>query len=188
MPSSVISKGSIWGTLGEESFMASWPSCPRDSWEGSERTDLNWSFSTVAFFLLSFSSFTFFLPGVSCFLCLMNLQNPLLLSCTTSSSVGDMCMYDQYACRICLCTNPFVLVVLGCSAEFTFWIASFVFLSASLVYLLPMAICLLFWLFSWEYTHLGLFLVLSLDHSTCCLEISTECEGTNESLTADMLT
>ena len=43
-PSSTISKGSIWGTIGETSFMDCLLSCSRDSREGSEKTDLNWSF------------------------------------------------------------------------------------------------------------------------------------------------
>ena len=38
--SSVISKGSIWGTLGEESFMTCLLSCSRDSGEGSEKAVL----------------------------------------------------------------------------------------------------------------------------------------------------
>ena len=49
MPSSVISKGSIWSTLDKASFMACLPSCSRYSREGSEKTDLNWPLSMVAF-------------------------------------------------------------------------------------------------------------------------------------------
>ena len=101
MPSSMISKGFIWGTLGEASFMACLLSCSRDSGDGAEKTDLNWSFSMmVAFFFLLFSSVLL--------LCFMNLQSLLLLYCTVSSSFGDIMlyMYDQYACRVCLCTKP----------------------------------------------------------------------------------
>ena len=111
-PSSVISKGTIWGILGEASFMACLLSCSRDSAEGSEKTDLNWSFSMVAFFLLLFSSlpllFSGATPCVSCFLYLMNLQNLLLLSYMASSSFGYIMlfMYDQYACHVNFCTNP----------------------------------------------------------------------------------
>ena len=108
----MILKGSIWGTLGEASFMACLPSCSRDSAEGSAKTDLNWSFSMVVFFLLSFSNFLLLFSGatpcVSCFLCFINLQKLLLLSCMASSSFGDTCMlfmYDQYAWRVGLCTN-----------------------------------------------------------------------------------
>ena len=36
-----------------------------DSGEGSEKTDLNWSFSTMAYFLLLFSSFRFLFSGAT---------------------------------------------------------------------------------------------------------------------------
>ena len=90
MPSSVIMKGSIWGTLCEASFMACLLSSSRESGKGSKKTDLNWSFSMMTFFLLLFSSFPLLVSGatlcVSCFLSLMYLQNLLLLSCLASSS------------------------------------------------------------------------------------------------------
>ena len=111
-PSCVISKGSIRGTLGDASFMACLLSCSRDSGEGSEKTHLNCSFSMVAFFLLSFYSFPLLFsdatPCVSCFLYFMNLQNLLFLSCMDSSSFAEIMlfMYDQYALRVCCCTNP----------------------------------------------------------------------------------
>ena len=108
MPS-MISKGSICDILGEASFIACLLICSRDSGEGSEKTNLNWSFSMVAFFLLLFNSFPLLFSGaVSCFLCFMNHQNLLLRSCTASSSFGDIMlfMYDQYAWCVCLCTNP----------------------------------------------------------------------------------
>ena len=73
MPSSMIWKGSIWGTLDEASFMACLLSCSKDNWEGSKKTDLNWLFSMVVFFLLLFSSFPLLFSGatpcVSCFVC-----------------------------------------------------------------------------------------------------------------------
>ena len=103
MPSSMISKEPIWGTLGEASIMVCLLSCSSASGEGSEKTDLNLSFSIVASFLLSFSSYPLLFSGatpcVFCFLCFMNLQNLLLFSCMASSSFGDIMlfMYDQYA-------------------------------------------------------------------------------------------
>ena len=65
MPSSMISKGSIYGTLGEASFMDCLPSCSMDSRKDSEKTDLNLSFSMVAFFLLAFSSFPLIFSGAT---------------------------------------------------------------------------------------------------------------------------
>ena len=60
----------------------------------SEKTDLNWLFSMVAFILLCFSSFPLSFSGaatcVSCFLCFMNPQKLLLLSCMVSYSCGDI--------------------------------------------------------------------------------------------------
>ena len=87
-------------------------SCSRDSGEELGKTDFNWPFSRsmITFFLLSFSTFPILFSGAtpcaSCFLCLMNLQNLLLRSCTASSSFGCTCMLFMYACRVCLCTNP----------------------------------------------------------------------------------
>ena len=72
-PSSLTSKGSICGTFGEASFIACLLRCSRDSGEGYERTALNWSFSMVALFLLSLSSFLLLFSCattcVSCSLC-----------------------------------------------------------------------------------------------------------------------
>ena len=68
MPSSMILKESIFGTLGEPeaSFMACLLSCSRirltcrSSGEGSEKTDLNWPFSMVAFHLIVLGPTTLF--------------------------------------------------------------------------------------------------------------------------------
>ena len=112
MLSSMILKGFIWGTLREASFMACLLSCSWDSGEGFEKTDLNWSFSMVVSFFCRFPVFHYFLvvQPLLClgFLCFMNCQNLLLLSCMPSSSFGDIMsfMYDQYAWHLCLCTNP----------------------------------------------------------------------------------
>ena len=72
----MISKGSIWGSLGEASFMGCFLSWSRDSGGGSEKTDLNWLFSMVAFFLLPFSSFPLLLV-VQALVCLVHLQSPI---------------------------------------------------------------------------------------------------------------
>ena len=121
--------------------------------EGSEKTDLNWLFSMVASFFLLLSSFQLLFSGaahcVPCFLCVMNPQNHLLLSCMAPSSFGDITlfMYDQYVfvqihCRFC----TFGMLYWIYFTPFWFSNSFFCFIAASLVHLLSMAPCLLFWL------------------------------------------
>ena len=162
--------------------MACLLSCSRHSEEGSEKTDLNWSFSMVAFFLLSFSSFPLCFNGATPCVC-----DPF---CVLWISRIGCCFlvwphfHLEILCCLCKTNMPKVFVFFQilcsrlCSVGMLCWIylipfasqtASFVFLNTSLVNILPMVLCLLFRLSFWGQTNLGIVLVLSLDHSTYCL-------------------
>ena len=85
-----------------------------------------------------------------------------VLCCLCMTNMPATFVFVQILCRLC---SVGVLCWVY-SIPFASWTASFIFLAASLVCSLHMALCLMFWLSFGGQTRLGLFLVLSLQTET----------------------
>ena len=86
--------------------MACLLNCPRGSGKGSVKTDLSWSFSMVAFFLLSFSSFPLlFYDATPCVLLLVFNESA---ESFVAFLYGSIFILRYYIVCVCpsLCTNP----------------------------------------------------------------------------------